>query len=129
MMVQKAHSLPGVTEHGKVGQDVVAQTASTAGIWAYPTEFPEIFCITAVKAQAAGAIPVCSDYAALDEMVQYGDKMSFDSSKDLDKFADRLIWWLKHPEKQAGIRQKMKAWARTKSWENTARGWLDDFAQ
>lgn len=130
-MVQLEKSLDGVTDHGKVGQDKIVEATFKAGIWAYPTTFPEIYCITAVKCQAGGAVPVCSDYAALDEMVQYGEKMKLDpiTEEKLDQYADRLIWWLQHPEEQDKIREEMKQWARTKSWRATADGWDNDFQQ
>jgi hypothetical protein len=128
-MVQQERSLDGVTDHGKVDQLEIVRAASGAGIWAYPTTFPEIYCITAVKCQAAGAVPVCSDYAALDEMVQYGEKIPLYpiTEQKLEHYKDRLIWWLQHPEEQDKQRLAMKEWARTLTWRNTAEGWIKDF--
>jgi len=128
-MVQLEKSLDGVTDHGKVGQRDIALAASSAGIWAYPCPFPEIYCITAVKAQAGGAVPVCSNYAALDEMVQYGEKMPLYpmTEEKLEHYKDRLIWWLQHPEEQEKQRKAMKEWARTLTWRSTAEGWARDF--
>ena len=44
-------------------------------VWAYPTEFTEIHCITALKAQEAGCWPVVTNVGALGETVQCGDKI------------------------------------------------------
>jgi len=128
-MVQLEKELDGVKDHGKVGQDVVAKAAASAGIWAYPTTFKEIYCITAVKTQAAGAFPVCSDYAALDEMVKYGEKVDMYpfTEEKLEHYADRLIWWLQHPKEQSKKRKQIKEWARKLSWRATAEGWADEF--
>lgn len=122
-------SLDGVTEHGKVSQDRIVEAAFESGVWAYPCPFPEIYCITAVKCQAAGAIPVTSNFAALDEMVQYGSKMEFDPTKaeDLEKFKEKLIWWLKNGKAQEAERPKMVGWARTNTWRAIAEGWSDEF--
>jgi hypothetical protein len=58
-MIAKAKELEGVTDHGKVSQDkIIEETGFRSGIWAYPCPFPEIYCITAIKSQAGGAVPV-----------------------------------------------------------------------
>ena len=102
-------------------------------------------CITAVKAQAGGAIPVSSNFAALDETIQFGVKIAMkkaDTKKtkddeanvgswtddELNQFKDALIDMLKNPDKQNKIRPQMIAWARKEmSWQKTAKGWQDDF--
>lgn len=135
-MMAKAEELDGVTDHGKVGQDRLAREILTSGVWAYPCPFPEIYCITAVKAQAGGCYPVSTDHAALDEMVQFGDKIHVEDKdglgvideKVLNEFKDKLIYALKHPELQEKHREEMRAWAKTLSWENTAIGWHNDFS-
>ena len=106
-----------------------------SGIWAYPTPFPEIYCITAVKTQASGCIPVTSDFAALEEMVQFGDKIHCEDDRGigvidgafLDKYTERLIWWLQHPEEQDKIRAEMMEWAKTNSWDNVCNDWVENF--
>lgn len=102
-------------------------------------------CITAVKAQAGGAIPVSSNFAALDETIKYGVKIAMkkaDTKKtkddeanvgswtddELNQFKSSLIDMLKNPDKQNKIRPDMMAWARKEmSWAKTAKGWQDDF--
>jgi len=131
MMVNRAKELDGVTDHGRAGQDEIVRASFRSGIWAYPTAFPEIYCITAVKCQAAGTVPVCSNYAALDEYVQYGQKMEMGgdniSLDSLYRYKAKLIWWMQHPEEQDKIRPEMMEWARTLSWQATAEGWAKDF--
>jgi glycosyltransferase involved in cell wall biosynthesis len=65
----------GVTEHGRVSHKALAKAMKQTVVWAYPTEFPEIHCITALKAQEAGCWPVVTNVAALNETVQSGDKL------------------------------------------------------
>lgn len=67
---------PGVFEHGRVGQPDLHKAMSESKIWAYPSHFPEISCITAMKAQALGCYPVVTDYAALKETVKGGTMIS-----------------------------------------------------
>src|SRR5689334_9604779 len=65
----------GVTEHGRVSHEELAKAMKETDVWAYPTEFPEIHCITALKAQQAGCWPVVTDVGALKETVKCGDKI------------------------------------------------------
>jgi glycosyltransferase involved in cell wall biosynthesis/tetratricopeptide (TPR) repeat protein len=137
-MMIKAQKLDGVTDHGKVGQKEIMQHIFESGVWAYPCPFPEIYCITAIKAQAGGAVPVSSNFAALDETVQYGIKLPMKEQKEgtlvgagdeefLKPFKEALIDMLKHPEKQEAIRKDMMEWARTNSWRAVAEQWVASF--
>ena len=47
---------PGVTFHGMVGHMALSEALASSGVLAYPTSFPEISCITAMKAQVALAL-------------------------------------------------------------------------
>jgi hypothetical protein len=53
----------------RVGFDRVIKELVTAGVWLYPTRFPEISCMAAMETQACGAIPVATDYWALSETI------------------------------------------------------------
>jgi len=58
----------GVTVKGGVDHKTLALAYRRANVWAYPAAwFKEISCITAMKAQAAGCWPICTDHAALAE--------------------------------------------------------------
>ena len=116
----------GITHFGRVSQDEIMKRMQEAGIWAYPTHFYEISCITAMKAQIAGCVPVCTDYAALDTTVQYGVKISGDiyDPKVLETFKSELIAMLENPEKQESIREKMMTWAKNWfTWSRVAEQW------
>lgn len=63
----------GVTVHGRVSHEELAKAMKEIQVWAYPTQFEEIHCITALKAQEAGCYPVVTNVAALNETVQCGD--------------------------------------------------------
>lgn len=137
-MMQKAEKLDGVIDHGKVGQDEINRHISESGVWVFPCPFPEIYCIGAIKAQAGGAIPVASNFAALDETIQFGVKLPMKEQKEgakigagdtdfLKDYKEALIDMLQHPEKQEAIRPDMMKWARTQSWENVAKNWIKEF--
>ena len=102
VMTQKIRSLKekGVVEHGRVSHKELAKAMKEIKVWAYPTEFTEIHCITALKAQEAGCIPVTTGCYALEETVQdntYTVKCE-DIYSNVDKqkeFVDKLVEALK----------------------------------
>ena len=61
-----------VHEHGLVGHDELNKAYEQASIWTYPCILTETFCITALRAQFAGALPVIIEGSALNETVRYG---------------------------------------------------------
>lgn len=128
-MMAKAEKLDGVIDHGKADQEEIVREGFRSGLWAYPCPFPEIYCITAIKSQASGAVPVSSTTAALNETVQFGHKQEFGEfdDADLEKYKESLIWWLQHPEEQEKVRPAMMSWARTQSWEGVAKQWSTEF--
>jgi glycosyltransferase involved in cell wall biosynthesis len=65
---KKAIKDAGIEDLGRLSQEEVGKLYQKAGVFAYPSEFAEIFCISVLKAQAAGALAITSDFAALKEM-------------------------------------------------------------
>lgn len=121
---------PGVYELGRIGHQELAKHMAEASVWAYPTEFPEVFCITAVKMQASGAIPVHTGVAAIGEkyICPFGTNLDikdiYTNPEAQNRFIEVLIDTLNNPQP----REEMKKWAKeTWSWENTAKNWIKEF--
>lgn len=72
----------GVEVLGRLPQSEVAKLYERASILAYPTEFAEIDCISVKKAQAAGCLPVATDFGALAESIRFGVKIHSTKTKD-----------------------------------------------
>lgn len=107
----------GIYHGGRIDQVELAKEYERANIWAYPTEFPEISCITAMKAQAAGTYPITSGFAALEETQRYGIKDKIENLKD------ELIKTLQG--KTPMDRVSMQDWAKKNcSWEHIAKQWV-----
>lgn len=64
----------GVKEHGLVGHEELNRAYEKASFWTYPCIAPETFCITAIRAQLAGCVPVVNEGSALKETVRCGYK-------------------------------------------------------
>jgi glycosyltransferase involved in cell wall biosynthesis len=108
-VMQMVSQLPGVRELGRISQNELYKKFKEASIWAYPTEFTEISCITAMQAQALGAVPVCTPVAALNETVN----SKFGGIKiEMNNFADSVVYLLQHQEELEERREDMIEWAR-----------------
>jgi glycosyltransferase involved in cell wall biosynthesis/SAM-dependent methyltransferase len=108
---------PGVQWRGRVGQAEIAEEMLSAGVFAYPTNFPEIMCMSAAKAQVAGCWPVFYPLAALSETIAWGWQST------AENFVEHCIAAATggKPESE---RQKMQSWAtEVYSWERVVLGW------
>ncbi len=124
--MQELLTQEGVTDHGRVGTDEVAEAYLKADIWAYPTSFCEIDCLTATKSMAAGAIPVATDCAALKERNQ-GVEVEGDinSPKVKKQFFYALIDLMKDESKKTHIRSHIDV--DKYDWPNVAKQWSEEF--
>jgi glycosyltransferase involved in cell wall biosynthesis len=111
---------PGIVQHNRVDQWHLARAFMASEVWLYPTRFCETGCITALEAQAAGAIPVTNNLAALGEVVRGGIVLPPDS--DDDAYLDGLAR-LNDPDLAKELRRIGRQHARTFSWRNIAREW------
>lgn len=116
----------GVFEHGRVGHKQLAKEFAKSGVYAYPSHFEEISCISAMKAQASGCVPVVTDYAALTETVKYGFKIEGKAgSLPTDEiFRTTLIDILNDKDKQESIRVEMLANKSQWGWNKVAEQWV-----
>lgn len=119
-------SQDGVTDHGRVAQPELKKEMEQSGIWAYPTHFGEINCISAIKAQAYGCEPVVVAYAALQETVKFGRKVNGDiyDKETKEEFKKQLIEALNNPmseDKRIEMQKAMEAY----KWENVAKQWAE----
>lgn len=135
----------GIVNRGRVSHADVAQMYKRARIFAYPTEFYEIDCISARKAQAGGAIPVTTDFAALNETVQYGYKVHSKKTKDdwngpyqgdfalndpeaEDEWVEHCVDILRDHIFEEPFRSEMREGMKQYDWSNIAEVWLKEMS-
>jgi len=121
----------GVTHLGRISHKEVAKEMLGAGIWAYPClNFNEVSCITAMKAQIGGAVPVVIPKAALTETVKYGLKIGrgTDQADILGKWTKGVIRVLRDYKAQEASRQLMMRKAPTLfGFKELAEQWDTEF--
>jgi len=137
----------GIEDVGRLSHSEVAKLYLKANVWAYPSGFGEIDCISLSKAMAAGAVPVTTDFAALGEKSGHGgfflnapsapkhwkDPMNHDFSvvdEDVkETMTTRIIELLKNPPSEED-RNPMREWAQqTFDWNRIAEVWNTELSK
>lgn len=126
-MLTQMRDLAGVHEHGRVDQMTLAREMCSSSVFAYPCHFEEISCISAMKAQIAGCIPLTTDYAALaetnlTELKLVGNPKEHDDT--LERFKDKLISLLSSDDTMNEKRNEIAKNAKQKfAWSAVAKQW------
>lgn len=137
---QKAMNDAGIETLGRLTQPEVGKLYQKATIFAYPTDFAEIDCISVKKAQAAGAYPVTSDFGALAESNVFGSKVHSDKTATtwnkpyqfhfgMDNPASQKLWvdkvveMLENAEERSKKMELAGQWAKQFTWEAVAEKW------
>lgn len=92
---------------GNITEDTMDSLYRESEIWCHPCTGIELFCITGLKAQAAGCVPVIIPKMALKETVKHG------YFAKQDNYADMLIKALNEPHDfvlDAMAREKYPTW-------------------
>ena len=129
---------PGVYYYGLVQHEVLAEAYAKAGFALYPTSFPETGCVSLMKAQAMGAIPITSRYehSTLPELCGLWDlgppaqRGRLSENKAWQRsWADAVIAAVRTPRKELHVhRRNMKIWARRELlWSSVAVKWRSAF--
>jgi glycosyltransferase involved in cell wall biosynthesis len=124
---------PGVvTRNERLDLDRLWEAFEHSGLWIYPTEFNETSCITAMRAQAAGAIPVVTAVAGLKETVKWGTRIEatdiYTNEIAQNNFVAAVVDNLLRPQEE--LRGRMMTWARRHlSWDEVALEWDREFRE
>lgn len=117
----------GVTEHGLVGHETLAHIMQRTSVWTYPCPAMgacETFCITAVKCQAAGMIPVTTRVGALNETVhpEAPSIPGINVNADIEAYYNLLCKVLDNVANEN--REKYQRYATQFTWTHTVDQWL-----
>lgn len=118
----------GIYQHGRINQNILAEEMMKSTLWAYPTQFMETFCITAIEMQMAGVTPVTSSLAALDETVydKYEKISGWPNNIDYQKrWLDLFAYSYENEQWRNEIRKEAREFAQQFSWENSYKIWND----
>lgn len=121
----------GVTEHGKVGHQELADIMMGCGVWTYPFNCgtSETYCITAVKAAAAGLISVSTKEGALIETIDPKSSLMVENNINtmdgINEFRDKVIDALVNHEKYEYMRELAIKHASNRTWDHVVDKWFE----
>lgn len=120
---------PGITDHGRIGKKELRELRQSCGIWAYPTYFTEINCITALEMQRDGVVPVTVTLAALKETVGAGIKLDVDIYEREGKqaYLEALLELMGDEKRWKEEQAKGIEFASTYDWSKIAKDWTTQF--
>lgn len=126
---QQLETVKGMPDYvfykGVLPNDVLAKEFMNSHIWLYPTDFAETYCISALEAEAAGCICICSSLAALTETV--GDRgillYSPFGSTEFKNEIFKALTSVFNGEKNH-LSAKAREWGLQQDWSNRADRWL-----
>jgi len=141
-LIKRMEEMEGVENLGRISNYECNKLYQEASIYAYPTEFFEIDCISVTKAFASGCVPIITDFGALGGKLGHGEKVvhseknkdnwakpyqfdfSLEDSEKRKKFIDLTVQELKNPTKT----DEMIKWAKEKyNWESISNQWNKKF--
>lgn len=127
--IEAAAKQPGVTLHGRVGQDELADAYLGSDALLYPAvspggiPFDETYAISVVEAQAAGCVPITSDHGALRETNRFAHARL--DTFDHDAMFQLLEFWRRPLKEQEKIRSSLREWALKQTWTKVADQWVE----
>ncbi len=120
---------PGIIHHGRLGKEELAKVRKSCGLWAYPTYFTEIQCITALDCMNDGVVPVTMELAALKEVVGAGILVKGDikDPKVMKTYLKELLDIMGNETRWEKESLRGKKYAGKYIWPNIAEEWVKEF--
>lgn len=126
-MMKKIKETKGIVYHGRVSHSELHQEFLKSGVFAYYCTFPEISCISAMKAQVLGCIPVTNTHAALAETVKQ-ERFKVASTENPAKDTASIIEWRDAMIEALTTKEKIATKILTDfGWDGVAAQWTKEF--
>lgn len=118
---------PRVTNYDCLGKADYYALLSTSALMAYPTQFCEISCISALETMSVGTPIVTTHDFALAETVPYEGIAGLPSNPDYaERFVNRTIELLQKPLIYRQLQKRGRQWVEEKyQWSQVAESWED----
>lgn len=128
-MMDKLMEQTGITHHGRVSKSKLDEITASCDMWVYPTHFQETNCITALRSQSLGCVPVTMNLAALQDTVFSGIKLDGDieDTETQELFIKELVELAKDGFRMATEKEKAIKGAKAYAWDNIATEWEKHF--
>lgn len=114
----------------KLENNQLIEEFQTSEFWFYPTDFEETYCISALEAQMAKCICICTDLGGLTETV--GDRgILIRETIWSEEYKNKAIEEIINLTNNENLKEKYKEigykWAIQQTWKNRAKQWFELF--
>jgi len=120
---ESIYALDYIFYHGGLENSKMADEFMKSSVWLYPTNFDETYCISALEAQASGCLCICSNRAALCEVVcERGIILNsiYDTDELTNEIMEALDKGFSNFEYYSTIARE---WGMKQDWKNRAFSW------
>lgn len=129
-LLKKIRLIPYVHLHPRVTHARMIQEFLKSDFWLYPTEWRETYCISALEAQMARVLCICSSVGALPETV--GDRgIVINAKPGTDEFETKFFEEFDRVVEYPLIKQdklsRAEDWARKQTFDVLAEDWEDEY--
>jgi glycosyltransferase involved in cell wall biosynthesis len=113
----------GIFYHGGLENSKLAKEILSCQLWLYPTDFRENFCIRALEAMAGGCLCICTNLAALTEIV--ADRgILLNKEVYTTEYEKEIFSAIEDGLKRKDVlSHKARTWALEQTWEQRAVQW------
>jgi glycosyltransferase involved in cell wall biosynthesis len=119
-----ARKLPGVLYKGSVGQAQLREGAIASRVLAYPCIFPEMGCVAAMEAMAAGCVVVGTSLGALPETAWRNPLVYPNADYWGDEWVSEVTRVLVDDAYYMVLAEQNLALSNRLSWDDVAKRWL-----
>ena len=118
-----------VYDYGRLSKEKLDEITANCDLWVYPTHFGETNCITALRSQSLGCVPVTINLGALEDTVFSGIKLEGDINDPAvqKEYVQELVALAKNSERLKEEKLKAIEGAKKYAWENIANEWVKYF--
>lgn len=108
----------------------IKEAFQSSGVWLYPTNFVETFCMSALEAQAGGCLCITNPIGSLVEIVGNRGILIEECEYGSDEYIQKVLKNIRvyfHSDLYDNKVSRAKEWANNRSWESICKIWLKLF--
>lgn len=124
-LVESWKQYPYIHCYGRVDNTKIIEEFGKADIWFYPTAWEETYCISALEAQMTNTLCICTDLAALKNVVSNrGFLFGKEVRDNKTKCVEYVLNIMRNRKLIEFTKNKAREWAINQDWMNRCEEWL-----
>lgn len=114
--VERFRGMPGVRFVGRVAREELVRLQLSSDLMVYPSDYEELFCVSAAECMVAGAYPITSTFGALPTTAGAGTLIAGapSSASYREAFVEKAVSLLRDREELSRLQRKISAYAKAR---------------